>query len=214
MSSKVYGPLRLPESAPEIRQYPTVEPLPAANSAVPRRTHDRGICPFLSINGQSVDVSDFRKNRRTFGIYGHDIKNAQCAVRHSGVTGDYVLDVCTTSWHNNPRNGDRCPFLPEITEAAPPRPIIGTRTCRKCSRTMTIDKFVRYESAQGYFTPGHSCLECYSGPRRAVHPPGQDEEILAAYRAGVSAPRIAKRLRIHHSYVYRLIAKIDRQEAA
>lgn len=55
---------------------------------------------------------------RRYGGYGADIKDAYCATRHTGITGAYVLDVCVTSWHNNPRKGDRCPFLPEKEHAA------------------------------------------------------------------------------------------------
>jgi hypothetical protein len=115
MSSKVYGPMRLPESARTSKQYPKVAPLPSEWVDM-RRNYGRGICRFLRIDGEPADPAEFI--RRRDGAYGADIKDAYCATRHTGITGAYVLDVCVTSWHNNPRKGDRCPFLPEKEHAA------------------------------------------------------------------------------------------------
>lgn len=154
MSSKVYGPMRLPESAPVRTQYPTVEPLPSPG--VDRRRNHRGVCPYLLIAGESADPAEFTRSRE--GSYGSEIKDASCATRHTGITGAYVLDVCVTTWHDNPHTGDRCPFLPEV----------------------------------------HN----------------KDAAILAAYRGGESRHQIAKRLGVSPSYVYRLIARSERKEAA
>ena len=108
------GPLRLPESARTIKQYPKVDPLPS--EWVDMRRNHRGVCPFLRIAGKPANPAEFV--RPQYGSFGSDIKDASCATRHTGITGGYVLDVCVTSWHNNPRKGDRCPFLPEEEQAA------------------------------------------------------------------------------------------------
>ncbi len=200
----------LPEPLPVLQQYPTVDPLPSPG--VDRRRNHRGVCPYLLIAGESADPAEF--TRRRDGSYGSEIKDASCATRHTGITGAYVLDVCTTSWHNNPRNGDRCPFLPETGAISPPRLPKGKRTCRKCKAIKPVDDFVQYHTAQGAIVPGAACRACYSGSREARHPPEEAAAILAAHRNGKTKHQIAKDLGIHPSYVYRLIAKTEQERAA
>jgi hypothetical protein len=151
-----YGKGHSRNTAPvRIQEHPKVDPLPSEWVDM-RRNYGRGVCPYLLIAGESADPAEFTRSRE--GSYGSEIKDASCATRHTGITGAYVLDVCVTTWHDNPHTGDRCPFLPEV----------------------------------------HN----------------KDAAILAAYRGGESRHQIAKRLGVSPSYVYRLITRSERKEAA
>ncbi len=92
----------LPESAPVRMQYPTVEPLPAAGSADPRRRRTF-VCGNLTINGQywTPDVARLHMTETLRG----DKADIRCEMR-PGVTlkADYSQDVCLSSW------GRSCPF--------------------------------------------------------------------------------------------------------
>lgn len=101
------GPLRLPESARRITQYPKVDPLPKQGDPEPRRR--RGwVCPWLRIDNEPV--LEFR--RVSFNGSGSDIQTASCEMRHVAIKGDLVLDLCTSSWART------CCFLPEVEQAA------------------------------------------------------------------------------------------------
>lgn len=97
----------LPESAPVIRQYPTVEPLPSPDDPTPRRRRTF-TCPHLRIHGEHPGLL------RSLGpaSFGTQITGGFCVLRNTAITGPYIADVCGCSAART------CPWAEEAKEAA------------------------------------------------------------------------------------------------
>ncbi len=109
MSGKVYGPLRLPQSAPVRTQYPTVSRIPSASAPTPRRRRTI-VCSNLTVKGETWTVEDARLLMKD--VLKGDKVEIKCDAR-PGVTlkADYAQDVCMSSWCRG------CPFAAGNQEA-------------------------------------------------------------------------------------------------
>lgn len=99
------GPLRLPESARRITQYPKVDPLPKQGDPEPRRCRT-AVCGHLTINNQYWTPDVVRLHMKD--VLKDDKADIRCEMRPGvALKADYAQDCCLSSWSRG------CPFKRE-----------------------------------------------------------------------------------------------------